>query len=74
MQCGMPKYFFDVHQASRVYEDHTGQACSDLAAARALAHDIINDLRKDPELSGAHLCVRDESGNEVLRLGVDTLH
>jgi hypothetical protein len=70
----MPKYFFDVHHASRVFEDREGQLCADLDAARALAHDIVSDLRKDPELSGAQLHVRDESDNEVLRLGLDTLH
>jgi hypothetical protein len=70
----MPKYFFDVHHNSRIYEDHDGQSCANLDAARALAHDVINDLRKDAEFGGAYLSVRDDAGNELLRLSVDTLH
>jgi hypothetical protein len=70
----MPRFFFDVQHGLTLYEDHEGVACANLDVARQMANDIVSELREDPELGGCQVLIIDEAGNEVLRLGTDTLH
>jgi hypothetical protein len=75
MECSVPKYYFNIHDADGLHQkDKTGAEFSDDAAAHRYAKSIADGLRDDDGFAGFHVEVRDQANREVCKVRVTLLH
>ena len=68
----MPRYFFDIHEGSRLISDPSGTELADLAQAKIEATQTLAEISREsipasPQ-NRLEISVRDEQGRPVLRL------
>jgi hypothetical protein len=64
----MPRYYFVIRAKDGSYDDPSGTDVSDLEAAKAYAHRIIEELKEGGHPDYATLDVQDETRQTILSI------
>ena len=74
----MPRYFFDTYDGDQFVPDSNGLELPDLAAAKREAQRALADIARDALPAGDQrtyfICVKDETGQVLLRAGLKGPH
>ena len=71
----MPHYFFTLRGPDREFPDEEGTNLPDESAARAMATQIVREVKEDEHCPpGFSLVVTDEAGAELFVVSFDYLH
>ena len=70
----MPKFYLNVTDGKKTYQDLNGLDVNGASAAEAFARIVANDLRADAEYQSFYVDVRDQQGNQVAKVFVVPRH